>query len=302
MTPTSDASEKPGQVDRLEYTATFRLTSEEDIFWGIAIEYRPVVDGKARPDLSGSFGMLDADSPAWSQFTKLLQMLKERLDPESIVVDGESFQLSDEITNVRINSAGQQIWLHLKSEKGIIPVIDRSELTPSQQSLFDNIRGSLDRLAWDDFRARIGASATADRPKILISYRRGHEKFAEAVAHRLGKEGLIPLYDRWESLAGDSIPGKISQWLAESVGCVIVVTGDYQSGKWATVEFDSAITKRAEGTYTVVPVLLEKCELPELLKYIQYVDFSDRDPGEFEAKMVEVINALYQIELNPYRR
>ncbi len=295
-------SKKPGQVDRLEYTAIFRMALQEDIFWGIAIDYRPVVDGTTRPDLSGRFEMLDVSSPAWSQFTTLLQMLKERLEHESVVVDGESYQLYDEITNVKIDSAGQQIWLHLKSEKDIIPVIDRSEMTPSQQSLFDNIKGSLDRLAWDDFRARLGVSATADRPKILISYRRGHEKFAEAVAHRLGKEGLIPLYDRWESLAGDSIPGKISQWLAESVGCIIVVTEDYQSGTWATVEFESAISKRAEGTYNVVPVLLEKCELPELLKYIQYVDFSDGDPGEFEAKMVEVINALYRIELNPYRR
>lgn len=247
--------------------------------------------------------MLDQASPAWTQFMTLLPILQERLEPEGLLLDGEHHLLYDEIAAIKINSQNDEIWLELKSggRSGTYPIVDRHDLTPSQQSLFDNIRGSVERFAWEDFRRRLGVAPT-DRPKVLISYRRGHEQFAEAVAYRLGKENLIPLYDRWESLAGDSIPGKIAQWLSESIGCVIIVTSDYQAGIWATVEFEGAITKRAEGRYTVVPVVLEKCPLPELLKPIQHVDCSDRDPQQFEAKMVEVINAIYRVELNPYRR
>ena len=58
-----------------------------------------------------------------------------------------------------------------------------------------------------------------------------------------------------------------------------IMTSDYEEGKWATEELRTAISKRIETGYRIVPIMLDSCELPELIRHLKYVDFSDRDIG-----------------------
>ncbi|MCH7475949.1 MAG: toll/interleukin-1 receptor domain-containing protein [Gemmatimonadetes bacterium] len=85
----------------------------------------------------------------------------------------------------------------------------------------------------------------AERSQVFISYRKGHEVFARALAGRLGREGFVPWFDEWELLAGDSVPGKIAEGLRDSVAFLPIITADYGEGKWATEELESAIHKRS---------------------------------------------------------
>jgi hypothetical protein len=135
-----------------------------------------------------------------------------------------------------------------------------------------------------------------------VSYRRSHEDFAKPLAERLGREGFLPWFDEWEILAGDSVPGKIEQGLAESMAFVPILTADYQEGKWATEELESAIHRRIEdGDFPIVPVLLEECVKPQLIRQLRHVDFSDRDPEKFESRIAELIDGINRLSRNPFR-
>ena len=65
-------------------------------------------------------------------------------------------------------------------------------------------------------------------------------------------------------------------------------------------ELEAGLQKRVTEGYPLIPIRLDVCEMPELLKPIQYVDCSEKVGEEFEAKMTEVVNGIFGVELNPY--
>ena len=179
--------------------------------------------------------------------------------------------------------------------------IEAGELTQGQHRLVDSISVSVEKLAWERLRANLELPTTVISPEVFISYRSSKEAFAESVALRLGREGIVPFFDKWDVKAGDSIPGKIEEAFGRSTACVIVLSADFTQGKWATTEMEIAITKRIQEGYKVIPILYEDCETPELFKPLRHVDFSNHDPQTFESKFAELIDAIYSLELNPFR-
>ena len=190
---------------------------------------------------------------------------------------------------------------------GVVTVdIEGEALTDAARRLIDNMRPMYEQIAWSDFRARLGSeAAVSPKKKVLISYRKTlpeRATFAEAIAHRLGREGFLPWFDEWEVLAGDSLPRQIGAGFKDVYAVVIVLTADYPEGRWAREELETAITKRVEQDIRVIPVLFESCDRPELLRPLRYVDCRDHDANEFEGQFGQIIDALNEIELNPYRR
>jgi len=82
----------------------------------------------------------------------------------------------------------------------------------------------------------------------------------------------------------------------------VVLTPDYPGERWAREELESAITKRTEQGIRVIPVIYEPCEQrPELLRSLHYVDCTNHDEAQIERQFRDLIDALNEIELNPYR-
>ncbi len=138
----------------------------------------------------------------------------------------------------------------------------------------------------------------------MITYRKGdHQRqaFVEAIAHRLGHEGFLPWYDEWEIKAGDSIARELAAGLENVYGIVVVLTPDYPGERWAREELETIITKRIEENIRIIPVIYEVCDRPELLRPLRYVDCTDHREDQIERQFSNLIDALNEIELNPYR-
>ncbi len=141
--------------------------------------------------------------------------------------------------------------------------------------------------------------------KVLVSYRKSkpeYGQFAEAVANKLGGEGFWPWYDEWEILPGDSLPRELGEALRDVYAVLVVLTAAYPQGKWAREELEAAITKRVQQDIRVIPLLYEPCEIPELLRALVYVDCRSHDEEQFEGQFRRVIDALNEVDLNPYTR
>ena len=178
-------------------------------------------------------------------------------------------------------------------------------LTDAAKRLLGNVLPTCEQLAWDDLRRRLALPAARDtRQKVLISYRKTrpeYRSFARAIADRLGREGFLPWFDEWDIRAGDSLPREIGEGLNEVYGVIIVLTADYPGGKWAREELETAITKRVEQGIKVIPAKYEESEPPELLRPLVYVDCTDHGEDQIELQFRKIIDALNEIELNPYR-
>lgn len=196
--------------------------------------------------------------------------------------------------------------LHIVYRMGGGPLDKKIPISDATERLIDNIWPTFEQMAWNHLRNKLGAAMihTAEKLKVFLSYRKGpadRVDFVTAIAHRLGREGFLPWFDAWEILAGDSLPREIGDGLDGMYAIVVVLTTDYPSGKWAREELEAAITQRVERSIKIIPVLYEPCERPTLLQSLRYVDCTTHDPSLFEGQFLEIIDALNEIDLNPYR-
>lgn len=269
------------------------------------VSYTPVAGRQLRDELSAQFWLTWEKRPQLEgSLRRLIQALARRLVRDQLEIQGAVVDVRLEISALWVYVNELRLVLHFgqfDSPAGRCKVAF-SELTPAQKRLLDSVNATIDRMAWEHLRARFDVPGAArEELQVFISYRAGHEKFAEALANRLGREGIVPWFGKWEILAGDSIPGKIEEGLRDSLAFIPIIAADYQEGRWATEELQNAIAKRIEQDYRIIPVLLEECERPELIRHLRYVDFSSQDPETFESKFAELIDGIYGLELNPFR-
>ncbi len=183
-----------------------------------------------------------------------------------------------------------------------------SRLTEGALRLIETMRTTCEQIAWDNLRKRLGGEASPlpdTRKRVLISYKSGpaeRQQFVEAIAHRLGREQFVPWYDKWEIKAGDSIARELGEGFRDVAAILIVLTPDYPGERWAREELERAITKRVEEKIRVIPVIYETTGVPELLGNLRYVDCTDHEETQIERQFRDVIDALNEVELNPYRR
>jgi len=177
------------------------------------------------------------------------------------------------------------------------------ELSPDHNRLVGDILASLESETWREIRRRHaklqGIPLTEPEPiKIFISYRKTKKAHAEAIARRLLRERIEPLWDEWRIQAGDSITEGIDKMFAESRACLILWSQDSPTGNWCTKELHTALSKAVRDKYRVIPVRLDNSPMPDLLSELKWIDLSDWD-SQFETGMREIIQVVLGVEPRP---
>ena len=242
------------------------------------------------------------------KLNRLAEYVGELLDAPEVEVAGVPLRGSPllqyyQVVGPRVNA----VYLASPDSRNPTSINVEGRLSEGARRLADNLLPMCEQLAWTDLRKRLGARGEPrpdTRKRVLISYKSGSEerqRFVEAIAHRLGREQFIPWYDKWEIKAGDSIARELAAGFHDVAAIIIVLTPDYPGERWAREELETAITKRIEQNIRVIPVIYEPCERPEMLGTLRYVNCINHDEAQIEPQFRELIDALNEIELNPYR-
>jgi hypothetical protein len=295
----------------------FKLRSEGAGFAVASLTYRPVVvtDSGAETQLEEYVGNVDLlpDQVPPALREKLIRLgeslLTQMAQPPRLELDDTLFAApSVDLLTYEVHSSGSVglAYLMPQSNRPVNMMCSMADLTPATQRLIQNLMPTFEQMSWNDLRSRLGAQPVTQttKRKVLVSYRKsGPERvaFAKAVADRLGREGFLPWFDEWEIRAGDSLPREIGEGFRDVYAVVPVLTDDYPGGTWAREELETAITKQVQQGIHVIPILYERCEIPELLRPLVYVDCTDHSPDVFEGQFGRIIDALNELELNPYR-
>ena len=181
-------------------------------------------------------------------------------------------------------------------------------LSRSQQLVVSNITSWVKKQAWQNLANRIREISrqpahVSREYKVFLSYKRGSqaESTAETIAHRLSQQNMNVWFDKWEIKAGDSVVGKIEEGFKEGDACLVFLDRQYGSSDWCTKEMNTALTKAINENFTIIPILAEECEKPELLKELRHIYLKDPSADQFEQALSEVSDAIYKVDLNPYR-
>ncbi|PPQ47382.1 toll/interleukin-1 receptor domain-containing protein [Paenibacillus peoriae] len=125
--------------------------------------------------------------------------------------------------------------------------------------------------------------------KVFISHSSKDKTIARLIATDLAEAGHNPWLDEWRIKVGESIPRSISIALKESEYVLVILSKNSVESRWVQEEWYSKYWDEIEaGMVKVVPILIEDCQIPELLKTKKYADFR----GEYSRALRELLLGL----------
>lgn len=120
-------------------------------------------------------------------------------------------------------------------------------------------------------------------PKVFLSYAHvdSDMQFVSKLHERLRRDGIECFFDE-ESLApGVNFVLKISEAIDECNFLVMVMTRAYFSARFAPLEWTAVVSKDPENERgRLVPLLLEECDLPAVIRPLTFIDVSSAEKFE----------------------
>jgi hypothetical protein len=106
------------------------------------------------------------------------------------------------------------------------------------------------------------------KARVFVSHSSKDKPFVRKLVEELKKRPLNIWLDETELKVGDSIVSKISEGLTETDYLVVVLSKASVSSQWVQEELNAALASQLAGKGVVLPVLIEDCDVPVLLKDI----------------------------------
>jgi hypothetical protein len=164
------------------------------------------------------------------------------------------------------NHWGTSYWLNSKYIKEDKPIIDQ----------FQTVLKIIKKFKTSRLRAFLCHSST-------------DKEVVEKFGIRLKSKGSIVWLDKWEIKVGDSIVEKIDNGLEEMTHLLLFLSKSSVNKPWVKKEFSVGLMRKlSNNSVKVIPVLLDKVELPMIIRDIKYADCISRNDKCFD----ELIEAL----------
>ncbi len=132
-------------------------------------------------------------------------------------------------------------------------------------------------------------SSASAPPTLFICHASEDKSFVDRLVRELDRMALYAWYDKREILVGDSIVDKINNALACADFLVAILSPQSAAKPWVVRELGSSLMRQlSDDGIIVLPVLLDKCELPALLSDIKFADFT----SSFEEGLKDLVASI----------
>jgi hypothetical protein len=126
---------------------------------------------------------------------------------------------------------------------------------------------------------------------VFLSHNSKDKPWVRKLAKLLTADGIVVWLDEAELNIGDSLIDKISTAIDEMKFVAAVISRNSIASAWVQKELSLAMSKEIKGRrVTVLPLLIEQCDLPAALRDKLYADFTS--PDNFESEYNKLLRAL----------
>lgn len=136
-------------------------------------------------------------------------------------------------------------------------------------------------------------------PKVFLSHASEDKlRFVNDLAIRFRAKGIDAWLDKWEMLPGDSLVDKIfEEGLKEAKAVIIVISKNSINKPWVKEELNSSIVSRIQKGTRIIPVIIDKCEVPESLKSTLWESISD--VSNYDDSFERLVASIYGKSIKP---
>ncbi|MFA5018204.1 MAG: toll/interleukin-1 receptor domain-containing protein [Methylobacter sp.] len=132
-------------------------------------------------------------------------------------------------------------------------------------------------------------------PKVFVSHAsEDKDRFVLQFAAHLRQNGIDAWLDKWEMLPGDSLVDKIFEEGIKEAKAVIIVLSKFSVDKpWVREELNAACVKRINNGSKLIPVVIDDCEIPEVLKSTLWEKITDL--SSYDANLERIISSIFGV-------
>nr|WP_039693766.1 toll/interleukin-1 receptor domain-containing protein [Streptococcus gallolyticus] len=127
---------------------------------------------------------------------------------------------------------------------------------------------------------------------IFISYNHKDQQLVDMVARQLeitfGKNNIF--YDRWSMQPGDSIIGKMNEGLEQYTTFFYFLSTNSLESDMVTREWQSALMSSVNSGLKFVPIRLDDCNPPAIMKDLLYIDLYGIGIDDAISQMKAIVN------------
>jgi hypothetical protein len=129
------------------------------------------------------------------------------------------------------------------------------------------------------------------KPRLFLSHSWKDKFFVNKLAEQLAARGVEVWVDSAELKVGDSLFQSVSKAIADNDHFAIILSHNSVSSNWVQRELQLAMNLVLEKkNRRILPILIERCEVPLFLRDLLYADFTDQ--RNFDSALVQVLGAL----------
>jgi hypothetical protein len=147
--------------------------------------------------------------------------------------------------------------------------------------------------------ADLGTAVPARSPSVFLSYSSlDKERFAQGLAARLRARGIDVWFDDWEILPGDSLVDRIFEHgLASADVVIVVLSRNSVASPWVREELHAGLHRRIAKEVTLIPVVIDDCEIPTSLHDTKWLRIGDLT--NYERELGELVGAILRQDSTP---
>lgn len=130
------------------------------------------------------------------------------------------------------------------------------------------------------------------RARIFISHAHADNETVERLAEEIEGSGFLCWLDLWELDVGDSIRRRVEDGIKAADWLIVALSSASVKSAWVNQELNMAFVRELEERHVfVLPVVLERCEIPLSLRDKFYADFTQ----DFDAGMQRLLQRFKNV-------
>jgi hypothetical protein len=135
-------------------------------------------------------------------------------------------------------------------------------------------------------------SATVLRPKVFVSHStKDKERFVNKFVERLRDHGADVWFDKSEMLPGHTLPKKITDAIYDCDVVIFIISDNAIASPWVEEELQIAHIRKVESGIKVIPVTIDRCEVPNQLKHAVRVEIDDL--SNYEQALDHILGQIF---------
>lgn len=130
-------------------------------------------------------------------------------------------------------------------------------------------------------------------PKVFLSHAsEDKQRFVIPFATSLRAKGIDVWLDKWEILPGDSLVDKLfEEGLKEAQAVLVVVSAVSVEKPWVRQELNTAVVSRITRQTKVIPIILDKAEVPQALRSLVWESIPDL--SDYSAPLNRIVASIF---------